>query len=128
MGRKIRITEEQYNSFLKEGVLPNQKFTVQANTNGNPIDAAKNVEQTKKNLEKTVGTNLANKNFNVATTNPNAQDTQIVSKDTTNTNGTVSVFENKILTKKELQESRLKELKKNSKVYTLKDFINNFPK
>lgn len=128
MGRKIRITEEQYNSFLKEGVLPNQKFTVQANKSSNTNDATKNVEQTKNDLEKVVGTNVANSNFEVATSNPNSPDTQIVSKNTTDTNNVTAVTENKFLTKKQLQENRLKKLKKHSEVYTVKDFINNFNK
>ena len=37
-------------------------------------------------------------------------------------------MENKLITKKQLQENRLKALKKNSKLYSVKDFINKFNK
>ena len=128
MARKIRITEEQYKNVLKEGVLPNsnQTFTVQANTQNGTVSKEEAVTGTKEAINNTVGAN-AGKRFQVVADNSN--NTQIVSKnETPNTNDTTTVTENKIITKKQLQENRLKVLKKNSVVYTVKDFIKGLNK
>lgn len=129
MGRKIRITEKQYKTFLKEGILPNsnQEFTVQANVPSG-TDPKKAVTDTQNAITSTVGSTNGKK-FKVVANDPNSPNTQIVSKNTTNTNGTTTpVSEGKLITKKQLQENRLKELKKNSEVYTVKDFIKKFDK
>ena len=62
--------------------------------------------------------------------NQNLKGTKIVSNNSdnnsTNTNSVVS--ENLMITKKQLQENRLKQLKKNSELFTVKDFINKIKK
>lgn len=118
MGRKFCITEEQYKRLMKEG-----KFTVQAKNYGNN-DPTKNVEKTQQELNKVIPN--ADKNFQVAANNPKSPDTQIVSKNTSSQTDNTTVSEGKLITKKQLQENRLKEMKKNSEVYTVKDFIKKF--
>ena len=122
MGRKFCITEEQYKRLMKEGVTP-AKFTVQANNYGNN-DPTKNVQKTQQELNKVIPN--ADKNFQVAANNPKSPDTQIVSKNTSSQTDNTTVSEGKLITKKQLQENRLKEMKKNSEVYTVKDFIKKF--
>lgn len=124
MGRKFCITEEQYKRVMKEGILPTGKFTVQAKTDGISDDPTKAVEQTKKDLEKIVPN--ADKNFQVAANNPKSPNTQIVSNNNQTQNNGNSMSESKIITKKQLQENRLKVLKKDSNLYTVKDFIKKF--
>ena len=96
MGRKIRITEEQYNMALKEGVTINADLGAANNDPKKAYDAAK-TEADKQGLK--------NGEYNIQF--PNVQ-------------------ESKFITKKQLQENRLKELKKNSEVFTLKDFAKAF--
>jgi hypothetical protein len=98
MGRKIRITEEQYNMALREGVTINADLSASNDDPKKAFDTAK-TEAEKQGLK------------------PGGYNIQFP-----------SVNENKFLTKKELQESRLKKLKKNSELYTVKDFINKFNK
>ena len=125
MGRKIRITEKQYKKILEEGVLvgSNQKFTVNAQEIGNTPE--EKVTNTMRDLKQKYPD--ADKNFEVVSPNKDNK-TQTVSKPNTNTsnNNNISVMENKLITKKQLQESRLKALKENSEVYTVKDFIKKF--
>ena len=126
MGRKIRITEEQYKKILKEGVLvgSNQKFSVNAQENGNTPE--EKVANTMNDLKQKYPD--ADKNFEVVSPNKDNK-TQTVSKPNTNTsNNNIAVMENKLITKKQLQENRLKALKENSQVYSVKDFINKFNK
>ena len=96
MGRKIRITEEQYNMALKEGV------TINADLSGSNNDPKQAFNTAKTQAEKQ---GLKSGEYNIQFAN---------------------VQENKLFTKKQLQENRLKELKKNSEVYSVKDFINTF--
>ncbi len=124
MGRKFCITEEQYKRVMKEGILPTGKFTVQAKTDGSGDDPTKAVEQTKNDLEKIVPN--ADKNFQVAANNPKSPNTQIVSNSNQAQDNGSSMSESKIITKKQLQENRLKVLKKDSNLYTVKDFIKKF--
>lgn len=124
MGRKFCITEEQYKRVMKEGILPTGKFTVQAKTDGSGDDPTKAVEQTKNDLEKIVPN--ADKNFQVAANNPKSPNTQIVSNSNQAQDNSSSMSESKIITKKQLQENRLKVLKKDSNLYTVKDFIKKF--
>jgi hypothetical protein len=123
MGRKFCITEEQYKRLMKEGVAPSSKFTVQANNYGDD-DPAKNVQRTQQELKNVIPN--ADKNFQVVANNPKSPDTQIVSKNNSSQTDNTTVSEGKFITKKQLQENRLKEMKKNSEVYTVKDFINKF--
>ena len=127
MGRKIRITEEQYKKILKEGVLvgSNQKFTVKAQEKIGSTPE-ENVANTMNNLKQKYPD--ADKNFEVVSPNKDNK-TQTVSKPNTNTSdNNIAVMENKLITKKQLQENRLKALKENSQVYSVKDFINKFNK
>ena len=96
MGRKIRITEEQYQMALKEGV------TLKVPTNNG------------KNLEQNIKDTKAQGDYEVKDGNYTLE---IDPK---------GVQENKLVSKKELQENRLKKLKENSEVYTVKDFIKKF--
>lgn len=98
MGRKIRITEEQYNMAIREGVTINADLDA---ANGDPKKA---FDTAKANAEKE---GLKSGEYNVEF--PNVQ-------------------ESKLITKKQLQENRLKALKENSQVYSVKDFINKFNK
>lgn len=98
MGRKFCITEEQYNMALREGV------TIAANTQ----DGIENGVKDAANQAKQKGLKPTDYDISVSGTSAN------------------SVTESKFITKKQLQENRLKEMKKNSEVYTVKDFINKF--
>jgi len=98
MGRKIRITEEQYNMAIREGVSINADLSAANN------DPKKAFDDAKGNAEKQ---GLKPGEYSITFAN---------------------VQENKLITKKQLQENRLKALKENSQVYTVKDFINKFNK
>lgn len=116
MGKKIRITEEQYNMALKEGVAINKTQVLAPGNNSSDIEKARNDAQEN---------GLPKENFEVvAPLEKNNQAPQLSSTDKQNAN--VVINENKLITKKQLQESRLKALKKNSEVYTVKDFIKKF--
>jgi hypothetical protein len=93
MARKICITEEQYNMALKEGVTINADLSAANN------DPAKAFNNAKGEAEKQ---GIKKGEYNIQFSN---------------------VQENRFLTKKQLQESRLKALKENSEVYTVKDFL-----
>ncbi len=93
MARKIRITEEQYNMILREGV------TVNADLDSSNNDPKQAFDKAKGEAEKQ---GLKSGEFNIQFSN---------------------VQEEKFVTKKQLQESRLKALKKNSRLYSVKDFI-----
>lgn len=116
MGRKIRITEEQYKMALKEGVALNKTQVLAAGNNSSDIEKAR----------KTAEENgLPKDNFDVvAPLEKNNQAPQLSTNDKQNAN--IVVSENKLITKKQLQKNRLKVLKENSEVYTVKDFINKF--
>lgn len=124
MARKICITEEQYNMALKEGILEdsNQKFSVNAQQQ-NGQSEEQNVVTTMEKLKQKYQN--AEKDFEVVSPDKKNNKTQIVSKSDTNDNN-ISVMEKKLVTKRELQENRLKSLKKNSNVYTVKDFIKKY--
>lgn len=133
MARKICITEKQYKMALAEGILPqsdNNSIEVNAPiVNNNPQQSIKDMEN---KIQKT-GADI--KKFKVSVDgnkvqNQNLKGTKIVSNNSdnnsTNTNSVVS--ENLMITKKQLQENRLKQLKKNSELFTVKDFINKIKK
>lgn len=133
MARKICITEKQYKMALAEGILPqsdNNPIEVNAPiVNNNPQQSIKDMEN---KIQKT-GADI--KKFKVfadgnKVQNQNLKGTKIVSNNSdnnsTNTNSVVS--ENLMITKKQLQENRLKQLKKNSELFTVKDFINKIKK
>ena len=95
MARKFVISEEQYNMALKEGVTLNADVAAAGGDVKRAVDATK--QEALKNGVKMDDATIAIK---AAETNE-------------------SVF----IKKSELQESRLKALKRNSEVYTVKDFM-----
>jgi len=116
MARKFRITEEQYKMALKEGVAINKTQVLAAGNNSSDIEKARNTAQEN---------GLPKENFEVvAPLEKNNQSPQLSTTDKQNAN--VVISENKLITKKQLQENRLKALKKNSEVFTLKDFAKAF--
>ena len=116
MARKFRITEEQYKMALKEGVAINKTQVLAAGNNSSDIEKARNTAQEN---------GLPKENFEVvAPLEKNNQSPQLSTTDKQNAN--VVINENKLITKKQLQENRLKALKKNSEVFTLKDFAKAF--
>lgn len=95
MPKKIVITEEQYNLALKEGI------TLNADVAAAGGDVKRAVDNTKREAQKN-GVNMHD-----ATIQLKASDTN----------------ESKIVTVQEMRESRLRALKKNSEIYTVKDFM-----
>ena len=95
MARKFVISEEQYNMALKEGVTLNADVAAAGGDVKRAVDATK--QEALKNGVKMDDATLAIK---AAETNE-------------------SVF----IKKSELHESRLKALKRNSEVYTVRDFM-----
>ena len=95
MARKFVISEEQYNMALKEGVTLNADVVAAGGDVKRAVDTAK--QEAMKNGVK--------------------MDDATISIKATDTNE--SVF----IKKSELQESRLKALKRNSEVYTVRDFM-----
>ena len=95
MARKFVISEEQYNMALKEGVTLNADVAAAGGDVKRAVDATK--QEALKNGVKMDDATIAIK---AAETNE-------------------SVF----IKKSELQESRLKALKRNSEVYTVRDFM-----
>ena len=95
MARKFVISEEQYNMALKEGVTLNADVTAAGGDVKRAVDTAK--QEALKNGVKMDDATIAIK---AAETNE-------------------SVF----IKKSELHESRLKALKRNSEVYTVRDFM-----
>lgn len=94
--RRFKITEEQYNYALSEGITLNADV---AATNG---DVKRAVDNTTRDAQKQ-GVNMDNANI------------QIKGSD---------MMEGKIVYKKQLNENRLKVLKEYSTLYTTDDFIN----
>lgn len=95
MARKFCITEEQYNMAIREGV------ELKADVAAAGGDVKKAISNTKQEAIKN-GVNMQD-----ATISINASDTN---------------ESRSFVTKRQLEESRLKALKKNSRTYTVKDF------
>jgi hypothetical protein len=95
MGKRFIISEEQYNRALKEGVTLNADVDA---TNG---DVKRAVTNTKREAQQS-GVNLDNAKIQV-----NAND----------------VNEGVLIKKQDLEKNRLKMLKENSELYTVKDFL-----
>ena len=118
---------------MKEGILPgnNNKINVEADPKQFNNDASKAIQGTQQAIKDT-GADVTKYNVNVSGDKVGSNvklgnDTEIVSKDsTTKVNGDVA--ESKLISKKELRESRLDALKKNSKMYSVKDFMKNINK
>lgn len=97
MSKRFKISEEQYMKALSEGI------TLNADVDACNGDVKQAVDNTKQDAKQN-GLDLNNVNIQVPA---------------------VSKNEGRIITKKELFEDRLQSLKANSKLYSLKDFINN---
>ena len=95
MAKKFIISEEQYNMALKEGVVLNADVAAAGG------DVKRAVDTTKKEA-KANGVKMDNATISIKASDTNE-----------------SVF----ITKSKLQENRLKALKRNSEVYTLRDFM-----
>ena len=95
MGKKFKITEEQYNKCLAEDI------TLNADVDAAGGDVKKAVDTTKQEAQKKGG-------------GVNRGRIRIPGK---------SIGEGRIITKKELMENRLKVLKRNSTLFHVSDFI-----
>ena len=103
---KFVLTEEQYNALVKEGITPGQPTTrtvVDGNGNKNVGPAVNQAVQNNPNTDTIEVTNFGN--------NKN------------NSQGSTSVFESRLITKKELKENRLKKLRENSEIISIKDIF-----
>jgi C-terminal processing protease CtpA/Prc len=96
MGRKICITEEQYNMALREGVAINADVR-NGDIKKSVMDAATQAKQK----------GLKPSDYTISVDGASAE----------------GISENKLISKKQLQESRLKKLKMNSDIYSVKDFL-----
>jgi hypothetical protein len=137
MGKKIYITEEQYKNIVREGVLPNGKTEISINQND--IDKSGSFDNAVKDIKGNLQKSFSASNSKIDNSiefsapahmvkNPSKKD-KIVSNDQSTTNDSnTGVFESKLITKEELCKNRLKVLKENSTLYTIKDFINKIDK
>lgn len=100
---KIVLTEEQYNMAVEEGVLPNNKPEAKSviNTNGGSVGSLVD-QQLKKDPTKPV---------------------EVVDNTKQNQNNSTSVWEGKVITKKELKERRLKKLREKSEIISVKEIF-----
>lgn len=96
MSKRCRITEEQYNSLVKEGVTLTADV---AATNG---DVNRAIDNTRKEAQKN-GVDLNKANIQLP--------------------ANAGMAEGRLITKQTLIENRLKVLKEHSKLYSLNDFI-----
>ena len=94
MARKFKITEEQYNTALSEGI------TLTADLAAAGGDANKAIENTKQQAQKD-GVDISNATIQVPAN------------------------EGRLITKKQITESRLKKLKENSDLYSVRNFMRN---
>lgn len=99
MGRKFRITEDQYNYALQEGLTLN----ADPSTTGGDVNKA--IQDTQQSAQKQ-GVDLSKTTISIP-----------------GNTGTGSANESKIITMRELKENKLREIKKGSKVYTAKEFM-----
>lgn len=103
MARKIIISEEQYRKMMNEEVKNNLEVPVVQKGNETPGQA---FERTRTEIENT----------------GKGDKFKICYNPTKNENQTFS--EGKLITKSDLQRNRLKVLKENSQVYTVREFMN----
>lgn len=120
MGRKFCITEEQYNMALREGVAI-EKTKVQAKS-----PDSSSIKQAKDNA---IANGLPKDNMEVVAPIKNNQ-TQLSNMSNTDKQNAEVVIqsEGRYIKKSQLKENRLKTLKQNSELYTVKDFINKIKK
>lgn len=114
MARKICITEEQYKRIMKEVEEKTPSVIV-------PSEGLSNANQAISDAKDKV-----NKGEVEYKTLPDKYGNQIVHKPNANGNGgtdTNSIAEGQLISKSKLMEHRLKALKKNSHVYSVRDFM-----
>lgn len=99
MARKYRITEEQYNQALAEGL------TLNADPSSTGGDVNKAIQDTQQNAQKQ-GVDLSKTTISIP-----------------GNTGTGAASESRILSVKQIREAKLRRLKEGSKVYTARDFI-----
>lgn len=107
MAKKFKITEEQYNQMLGEGVSING-----ATDTSGKADIAKTAQSMS---QSGVDPNKVNVVF--------SGNSMTSGGDTSSEPSTTSVSEHRIVTKKELQENRLRYLKENSELFTFNNFM-----
>lgn len=95
MGKRFKISKEQYEHALSEGI------TLNADVDACNGDVNQAVQKTKQNAKES-GVDLSQATINVPAQSSN---------------------ESKLITKKQLQENRLKVLKSNSKLFSVRDFV-----
>lgn len=104
------LTEEQYKKAIKEGVLPQGQPTTKTVVDGN-------------------GNSNVGPEVNNAVKNTNADTIEVTnfgkSSNTNSTNSTNSnpLAESRLITKKELKENRLKKLRENSEIISVKEIF-----
>lgn len=119
MGRKIVITEEQYEKIKKhisEGVLPNKTTIESPNTLSSASE--QDIKQDASNVIKNAGVDPKNVRVKEKVGKLNFV---VDGESVTNNNSTTT--ESKIITKNEMIEHRLAKLRENSKVYSVGDFL-----
>ena len=102
--KQIVLTEEQYKRAVEEGVLPNNQPEAKnvINTNGGSVGGLVD-QQLKKDPSKPVEV-IDNTKQKSGT-------------------GSTSVWEGRVITKKELKENRLKKLRENSEIISVKEIF-----
>lgn len=107
MARKFIISEEQYSTLMSEGIVPNNNTTTITAPIKDGETGQEAVGNAAKNFKQSTGKDVGDANVNI----------QPVKQQS-------GVQEGRIITKSQMIESRLNNLKKNSKTYTLKEFMN----
>lgn len=117
--RKIRITESQYENYLLEATNGKTQVDVPivGDKNSLPKQVGKEVNDTNSTTNKIK--QLGGQPVIKATPTDGNTTIQTQTTDTTQQ----STFESRIVSKRQLDEYRLKMLKENSKLYTVKDFM-----
>lgn len=101
--KQIVLTEEQYRKAVEEGVLANQPEAKNViNTNGNSVGSLVDQELKK---------------------NPGEPVEVVDNTKQKSENNSTSVWEGRVITKKELKENRLKKLRENSEIISVKEIF-----
>ena len=106
MARKFVLREDQYNELVKEGVLPSS--TPDKVTTYNGDDA---------NIAQTIGNDIKKQGDN------STEQYKVVKGNGGSENQTTTVWERCLISKKELKENRLKKLRENSEIISVKDIF-----
>ena len=117
------ITEEQYKRLMKEQSTNNTKqldIKVPVQKGNTPAAELKNKTDQLNNF----GFNSNSPGVTYTVTNPNTSDTSSSSNNNnSNSSNSSSITCSRVITKKELTENHFNQLKQNSKLYTVKDFL-----